>query len=191
MIAVHGTDSSNHWAGALLVETEGSCSIHAAEGASTDALFVGDQDLEFLHLSSCQSLDDDNVNYAKHMFEDVDSASTGRRLHQLDGFHGVMAISSSRDGDYEDFADDGHYTSMADAWTDNLYDSAVDYENADGAQCPVALVIGSSVADALGRMLLENYAFTFPDPASNSYISYQFYDHCLPYGETSFNDPNS
>ena len=191
MIAVHGTDSSNHWAGALLVETDGSCSIHAAEGAASDALFVGDQDLEFLHLSSCQSMDDDNINYVKHMFEDADSASTGRRLHQLDGFHGVMAISTSREGDYEDFADDGHYTSIADAWTDNLYDSAVDYDDVEGAQCPVALAIGSSAADAKGRLLIESYTITFPDPTSNNFFSYQFYDHCRPYGEDSFNDPNS
>jgi hypothetical protein len=191
MIALHGADSNNHWAGSLLVETDGSCQIHAAEGASTDALFVGDKDLEFLHLSSCYSMNDDNINYAKHIFEDVDSASTGRRLHQLDGFHGVMAISSSRDGDYEDFADDGHYTSLADAWTDNMYDPDVSYSDGDGAQCPVALAIGSNEADAMIRLTLENYTSSFPDPTSNNYLSYQFYDHCRPYAEDSFNDPNS
>jgi uncharacterized protein DUF6345 len=191
MIAVHGTDVQNHWAGSLLVQTGSDCRIHAAEGAASDALFVGDKDLEFLHLSSCYSLDDDNLNYVRHIFEDVDSASTGRRLHQLDGFHGVMAISSSRDGDYEDFADDGHYTSIADAWTDNMYDSDVSYEDADGAQCPVALAIGSSGAEAQVRLLLENYATSFGDPASNNYIAYQFYDHCRPYAEDSFDDPNS
>jgi hypothetical protein len=127
------------------------------------------------------------------MFEDVDSASTGRRLHQLDGFHGVMAISSSREGDYEDFADDGHYTSIADAWTDNMYDSDVAYsaDDVEGAQCPVALAIGASGPEATLRLLVENYTTAFADPASNNHLAYQFYDHCRPYAEDSFDDPNA
>ena len=191
MIALHGSDHNNHWDGSLLVATGGDCTLHGPEGASTDALFVGDFDLEFLHLSSCLSLDDDNINTAKRLFADVDSASNGQRLHQLDAFHGVMAISSGRDDDYEDFADDAHYVSLADAWTDNLYDEDITYNNGStGDQCPVAMSIGASGNDAMIRLLLENYANIFPDPTSNSWIAYQFYDGCDPVAEFPFNDPN-
>jgi hypothetical protein len=192
MIALHGSDHSKHWDGSLLVASGGDCKLHGPEGASTDALFVGDYDLEFLHISSCLSMDDDNINTAKRLFADVDSPSNGQRLHQADGFHGVMAISSGRADDYEDFADDAHYVSIADAWTDNMYDEDITYNTgASGDQCPVALTIGSSPADALTRLFVERYSYILSDPASNSWIAYQFYDGCDPVAETPFVDPNS
>ena len=192
MIALHGSDHNNHWDGSLLVASGSDCKLHGPEGAATDALFVGDYDLEFLHLSSCLSMDDDNINTAKRLFADVDSPVNGQRLHQADGFHGVMAISSGRDGDYEDFGDDAHYSSLADAWTDNMYDEDITYNNgATGDQCPVALSVGASVADAMSRLIIENYSIIFSDPTSNSWIAYQFYAGCDPVAETPFVDPNS
>ena len=192
MIALHGTDVGNHWGGLLLVPVGSDCLIHAPEGVSTDALFVGDVDLEYIHFSSCNSMDDDNLNFAWRMFADVDSASNGQRLHQADGFHGVMAISSGRADDYEDFADDAHYTSLADAWTDNLYDEDISYNSgAVGDQCPVALSAGASAADAMVRLMFENYGFFFGDPAGNNWIAYQFYEGCDPVGDFPFVDPNA
>ncbi|HWW61362.1 MAG TPA: DUF6345 domain-containing protein [Thermoanaerobaculia bacterium] len=191
MIALHGTDVGKHWAGLTQVQSGSDCLIHAAEGASTDALFVGDGDLEFLHLSSCFSMDDDNLNSTWRLFADVDSPSTGNRLHQADGFHGVMAISAGRTGDYADFADDAHWISIADAWTDNLYDEDITYNNGKtGDQCPVAYAVSNVFGDALTRLIFERYNFVFPDPAGNNYIAYQFYDGCDPVGETPFDDPN-
>lgn len=191
MIALHGTDSNHHWAGLTQVQTGSDCFIQAAEGASTDQMFVGDADLEFLHLSSCNSMDDDNLNWTRKMFADVDSPTTGARLHQADGFHGVMAISSGRAGDYEDFADDAHWVSIADAWTDNLYDTDITYKNgAVGDQCPVAFTVSNSKADAKMRLFAERYNAIFNDPSGSGAFAYQYYDDCDPVGDDPFDDPN-
>ena len=191
MLAFHGADKGKHWAGLLQVPTGGDCFIHAPEGASTDAFFVGDADLEFLHFSSCHSMDDDNLNESWRMFADVDSPKNGHRLHQADGFHGVMAISSGRADDYEDFADDAHSVPIADAWLDNLYDEDITYNNgSNGDQCPVALSVGGNLGEALTRLVLERYTFVFPDPSGNHFIAYLFYDRCDPVGDSPFVDPN-
>jgi hypothetical protein len=48
---------------------------------------MGDNQTEFLHFSSCNSLDDDYMPTLWRLFEDPDSALNGRRLHQATGFH--------------------------------------------------------------------------------------------------------
>jgi hypothetical protein len=186
LLAFHGSDSGNHWSGALRVQTGPDCRIHAPEGASTDALFVGDVDLEFLHLSSCNSMDDDNLKYAWRMFQDVDSASNGNRLHQADGFHGVMWISEGRADDYEDFAEDAHYVSIRTAWLDNLYDDEVQdiYE-----QCPLAYAVGTTFADAKARLSGERYTNIYSDPGPIAYVAFATYLGCDPKGDDPFVDP--
>ena len=191
LIAVHGFDMGKHWGGLLLQATGGDCAIHAPEGAATDAMFLGDVDLEFLHLSSCNSMDDDNINWTRRMFADVDSATNGQRLHIATGFHGVMAISSGRADDYEDFADDAHDVSISDAWLDNLYDSDVSYNNGtNGAQCPVSFAVSNTPGSALSRLLSERYTNIHSDPTASGAFAYGFYDGCNPVGDDAFNDPN-
>lgn len=191
LIALHGSDSGRHWTGLLLQVSGGDCLIHAPEGAATDAMFLGDVDLEFLHLSSCNSMDDDNINWTRRMFADVDSATNGRRLHIATGFHGVMAISSGRADDYEDFADDAHDVSISDAWTDNLYDSDVSYnDGSSGAQCPVAFAVSNTRSSARSRLNSERYTNIHSDPTGSGAFAYSFYDQCHPVGDDPFDDPN-
>ena len=54
MIGLHGADSSGVWSGTVRVDEGGSgdCSIRR------DEMQIGDSDAEFLHLSSCNSMDD-------------------------------------------------------------------------------------------------------------------------------------
>jgi hypothetical protein len=189
IIALHGSDSSNHWAGSLRVkDASGQCMLDAAEGASSDDLFAGDVDLEFLHLSSCFSMDDDNINSSWRMFQDGDSAKNGQRLHQVDGFHGIMWISSGRVDDYEDFADDAYDVSIRTAWLDNMYDD--DAGSNSDEQCPVALSVGSTPTDALNRLRGERYNNIYSDPGDIHGWAYGFFEGCDPASETPFNDPN-
>ena len=190
LIALHGSDSGRHWSG-LLLQDDGDCRIHAPEGASTDAMFLGDVDLEFLHLSSCNSMDDDNLNWTRRMFADIDSLTNGARLHIATGFHGVMAISTGRADDYEDFADDAHDVAISDAWLDNLYDDDVDYtDGSSGAQCPVAFAASNSANSAKSRLNSERYTDIKTDPIGNNGFAYAFYELCDPVGDLPFVDPN-
>jgi hypothetical protein len=62
IIALHGSDVNRHWRGALRFSggpPNGDCGIDAPEAGSGE-MFLGDSDLEFLHMSSCHSMDDDN-----------------------------------------------------------------------------------------------------------------------------------
>lgn len=192
MIAFHGFDRDGHWGGLMQVASDDNrCSIQAPEGVATDGLFVGDTDLEFLHMSSCNSMDDDNLNNTWRLFADVTSKTNGQRLHQANGFHGVMAISTGFTGNYQNFADDGHWISIADAWMDNLYVTDINYTgNRIGDQCPVSYVVGNDAGDAAMRLLFEQYDVVFPDPASRKYSAYLYYEGCDPLGDNPFNDPN-
>ena len=192
ILALHGADLNQHWRGLLRVATDGDCRIEGSQGAATDEFSVGDMDLEFLVLSSCNSMDDDNINWTWQMFQDVDSASNGQRLHQADGFHGVMWIGSGRIDDYEDFADDAHYVSIRTACTDNLYDTEIYNSDGDGPydQCPVAYSVASSFNEALVRLLFERYNNIFSDPGPIGGVAISFYDGCNPRGDDPFNDPN-
>ncbi|MBU6281983.1 hypothetical protein KGQ64_07050 [bacterium] len=196
MIFMHGSDSGDHWRGALRDSggaTVNDCWIDAPD-ASNDfgkgaELYAGDTDLEFLHFSSCNSMDDDNLTNAWRLFRDP-SASTnaGLRLHQADGFHGFMWIGSSLRSDYEDFADDAFSVSIRESWMDNMYRTNMGDNNAD--QCPVAYAVGTNAADCFNRLDNERYNNIFSDPTSIGYYCYYFYDGCDPDGDGPFVDPN-
>jgi hypothetical protein len=191
MVAFHGSDSGDHWAGTMRNPWNGECALDA--GGSGVNMSIGDLDAEFFHASSCQSADDDNLDGIRDAMTDpVD----GGFAHQWDGFHGLMWIGSSFDNDYEDFADDAHSDSMADAWVTNHYHSnSVDCEAYDpwnwfgtcDDQCPVAYAIGSSESDALTRLNNERYNNVYSDPTSNSWYAYMYMENCNPVGETTFN----
>lgn len=194
MIATHGADSSDHWAGTMRDDWSGHCVLDG--GGSSDEMWTGDYDAEFLHLSSCFSADDDNLSGIRHaMYDPIDTPNNGRRAHQWDGFHGIMWIGGSFDGDYEDFADDAHSISMGSAWVNNHYDSTVDcawwdpfgWGGTCQEQCPVAYSIGSSQADALTRLNNERYNNVYSDPAGHSAWAYRYITSCDSVGETAFN----
>ena len=177
IIAWHGADSggpSGVWRGSMHVPGGGAESCKSRR----DEMKLGNHDLEFVALSSCHSMDD-------NMWSTWLKSFSG--LHQADGFHGLMWISSGRADDYEDFADDGFDEDLADAWMDDLYDSNV----TDGyAQCPVAYSVGGSISDALVRLIFERYDYVYSDPSSK-YWAAMYIKGCTPEGETKIGSDKS
>jgi hypothetical protein len=194
MVALHGSDSGDHWAGTMRASWHGNCALDG--GGSADDLWIGDYDAEFIHLSSCFSADDDNLGGIREaMYDPADSASSGARAHQWDGFHGIMWIGGGFDGDYEDFADDAHSIAMSSSWVSNLYSDTVDCSWYDPfnwfgtcqEQCPVAYSIGSTESDALKRLNYERYNNVYSDPTGKSWYAYRYVENCDSTGETAFN----
>jgi len=197
MIFMHGSDSGNHWEGQLdVARTDGAgrndCRVEAPEAATDNGggaeLYVGDIDMEFLHFSSCNSMDDDNITNTWRLMRDpVDSPGNGRRLHQVTGFHGVMWIGPSLRSDYEDFADDAFEVSIKDAWMSNMYRDNMP----NGVeQCPVAMAIGTDSTDCFNRIDNERYNNIFSDPSGNNTYCYYYFDGCDPAADGPFSDPN-
>jgi hypothetical protein len=154
MLGLHGLEigglfQTPRWAGRVRVDEPGAGNCNAFQGH----MRFGNSDCEFLHLSSCYSLNKDD--WSPHWglsFEGV---------HQIDGFHGIMWIGQDLVDDYGDFANDAFWTGVSSAWIDNLYapDVSQSYD-----QCPVAENVGINSADAVLRMSLERYNNVFPDP---------------------------
>jgi hypothetical protein len=188
LLALHGGDKDNHWRGKLRVlDSNNECRLDAAEGTAIDDLFVGDQDLEFLHLSSCNSMNDNNINFTARSFQNASSATSGSRLHQMNGFHGLMYIGPSYIDDYRDFAEEAHDVPLHIAWLDTMYRSNV----GDGdEQCPVSFAIGSTRLDALNRLKTERYSHILSEPGGANAWAYSFFEGCDPTALEAFNDPN-
>ena len=158
IIAWHGGDSGGVWQG----------SMHIPGGGS----------------KSCKSRSDEML--LGNMWSTWRKSFGG--MHQADGFHGLMWISSGRVDDYEDFADDGFDEAMSYAFMDNLYDS----DAKDGyAQCPVAYSVGSSSSDVLNRLTTERYDYIYSDPSSNNHWAAMYIKNCLPKGETTIGSDKS
>lgn len=152
MIGMHGGNASdNHrWYGRVKWDEAGEGNCNAYQGH----IELGDTDLEFLHLSSCFSMDRED------WWNEWNSSFDG--LHQVDGFHGIMWISSDYPRRYRRFADDSFWISIADSWLDHLYDTHWLLGNRD--QCPVARVVGDDDDDALSRLNNERYNHVMSDP---------------------------
>lgn len=165
----HGAESGDIYRGSMRVDESGSgdCKINQNE------MELGDQDLEFLALSSCQSMDD---NQWKEWWKSF------KGLHQLDGFHGLMWISSGRVSDYRNFAEDAFDDNIADAWLDNLYDTNIGDDNVD--QCPVAYGVGNGNTDLWNRMDHERYDNIFSDPTTHTRWGATYIIGCDPAAET-------
>jgi hypothetical protein len=198
IIATHGWDDGDHWGAVMRYPAtftgagSGDCGLRF--GGSSDQSRWGDSWLMFVHASSCQSADDDNLDGIRFRMQDT-ATSTSRRMHQFDGFHGLMWISSGYNNDYKETARDGHTGSIAYSWVSNHHKNntqgceAYDPWNWFGTcqdQCPIAYSIGSSAADAQYRLLNERYNMTFGDPTSVSWYWYMYYEGCDPVGENPF-----
>ncbi|MCK5726689.1 MAG: hypothetical protein KAH22_07695 [Thiotrichaceae bacterium] len=192
MLGFHGADLNNHWQGNLRrknANTAQPCKINAAEKAGGKEMMVGDWNMEFLHLSSPNSMDDDNIPSTHYLFSDPsDSQGNSRRLHQANGFHGFMWVGHCCDKQYEDFANDAFAVSIRESWMDNMFASGI---NGNSTQCPVAYGIGKNRKDCFNRLDNERYNNIFPDPKEKNYYCYYYYDGCNPEGETAFTNPNS
>lgn len=175
LVAWHGAESGNVYLGSMRVNEPGSgdCTLRR------DEMELGDWDLEFLHLSSCQSMDDNQWSTWWQAFGGA---------HQVDGFHGLMWIGSGLVGDYGDFADDAFDTTIADAWLDNMY--RPDISGSDD-QCPVAYAVGANSADTWSRIGSERYSHVLSDPTNIGYWGVVFIGGCDPAAETVINTDTS
>jgi hypothetical protein len=146
-----------------------------------DEMDLGDSDdLEFLVLSSCQSLDDNQWGQWSKSF---------KGLHQLDGFHGLMWIGAYYVDDYDDFAEDAFDGPMSDAWVDNLYVTDIGSDDVD--QCPVAYGVGNGETDLWNRMNNEQYDYVFSDPTTFTLAGVTYIEGCDPASETVVNSDTS
>jgi hypothetical protein len=152
MVGMHGGNNSDdhRWYGVVRTDEPGTGNCFTYQGH----IELGDGDLEFLHLSSCFSMDRED------WWNEWNSSFDG--LHQVDGFHGIMWISLDYTRDYRRFADDSYWISIADSWLDHLYDTHWLLGNRD--QCPVARVVGDDEVDAGDRLDTERYNNVFADP---------------------------
>lgn len=194
IVAAHGYDAGNGW-GALMRNSDlGTCSLVMGAGAS-GSTFVGDNNLKFLHASSCLSLND---NYFSNMRVAMKKPGTSKGLHEMTGFHGVMWITSSFNGNYANTAFLGHFIAVSRAWTSQHYKSnqfscaAYDPHNYYGTcqdQCPTAMTVGATASAALNRLLHERYnnSGAFGSPGGRSYYAWMGYLGCDPVAQNAFN----
>lgn len=175
LVAWHGSESGDVYLGSMRVNEPGggNCSLRR------DEMQIGDSDLEFLHLSSCQSMDDNQWANWWRAFG---------RVHQVNGFHGWMWIGSNRVGEYRDFADDAFNSTIADAWIDNMY---VNNISGNEDQCPVAYAVGANSEDTWTRIGTERYNNVFSDPTSIGYWGVIYISGCDPVAETVINSDTS
>jgi hypothetical protein len=167
MIGTHGADSSGVWTGTMRINESGpgDCSLRR------DEMEIGDSDLEFLHLSSCNSMDSNQWPNWWRAFKGA---------HQVDGFHGFMWIGSSLVSNYRNFASDAFDGSISGAWLDNHY-----VPNVSGSddQCPVAYAVGANKADATNRLFHERYDNVFSDPMNIGWWHVTYISGCDPANE--------
>lgn len=195
MIATHGSDRGDHWGGLMRYPWKGECRTEA--GGTATKMHLGDVDLEFLHLSSCNSMDDDylfanpgNKGPREALHDPVD----GGYAHLITGYHGVMYIRPKYVAENADFAHDGHVMGIAYAWV--LNQAHFNAEDCDGDEggcqdiCPVAVSQGQTATRALNGILYERYNHVYSDPTGNGYWYWMAYEGCDSVGETAF-DPNN
>jgi len=175
LVAWHGSESGNVYQGSLRVDQigGGDCTLRR------DEMLIGNTDLEFLHLSSCNSMDD---NQWASWWQAFGGA------HQVDGFHGLMWIGSSMVSDYSDFASDAFSTTIANAWVDNMYRANI---SGTDDQCPVAYAVGRNSDDTWSRIGSERYNHVLSDPRTIGYWGVIFIGGCDPANETTINTDTS
>jgi len=167
IVCLHGGESSGRWYGKVRINEAGTGNCKAWQGH----MELGDRDLEFLHLSSCNSMDDNQWSDDWH--ESFDG------LHLVTGFHGYMYISAFYVHDYEHFSDDAFNVSIADSWIDNLYRRNA---NLIDDQCPVSYGVGPSESSLWTRMDYEQYDNVYSDP-SVSWWGCVYISGCDPQNE--------
>ena len=149
MLGFHGgnNDPDHRWYGTVKFDEVGVGNCYTYQGS----IRLGDDDLEFLHLSSCFSMDRED------WWNEWNSTFDG--LHQIDGFHGLMYIDEDYIAEYRRFSDDAFWISISESWLDHLYDTSH-----SGDQCPVARAVGIDRDDCRNRLTTERYNFVYADP---------------------------
>lgn len=150
LVGLHGgVGTDGRWDALVRVDEPGAGNCTSWQGH----MRFGDSDLEFLHMVSCHSMN-------QNVWE-LEWQSSFDRLHQAEGFHGVTRASRFYAHRYESFADDGFDSSIAQAWIDHLYKNK---SRANRDMCPVARVHGLGPTEAEARITDESYDWVFPDP---------------------------
>ena len=176
MIALHGGVSDDgKWFGRVRVNEAGDGNCNAYQGH-----MELDYDLEFMHLSSCNSMNRD-------VWYGAGWSSSFKRLRQINGFHGLMWIWSPYRPRYKDFSDDAFNYSIAMSWLDNLYIHDVDGPNTD--QCPCSRGVGSSSTDLWTRMFGEQYDWTYDSDPTPNVHGVVYIVGCNPAGEPALPAP--
>lgn len=163
MICGHGYDQgSNGWRTTMDSSWGSDCSVRRQH------MSLGDQDLEQLFMSSCNSMDKEDTAVWNNGAE-----PTANGVHGTHGFHGVMYISSSEISRYSDAADDALNVSISSGWLWSLYDD--DWNGGSAGtddQCPVTVHWGATEADAMDRLQNDTLLTSLGDsenPAANWY----------------------
>lgn len=177
MVCLHGQDYFGRWRGYMRVDPEGGENCKAWQYH----MDFGDDDLEFLFLSSCNSADDNYLVGTPNWYDSFEG------IHQIGGYHGFMHIGSDGVQNYEDFANDSFYDGVATAWVLNMHHYWGDPNWV--WDCPVAIVEGNSSHDAADRADNELMQMKAPysDPTGDDFV-WKAYDLCDPDGEDAF-DP--
>ncbi len=158
MIALHGQDQNGErYKGTVRVDENpgGGCA------AEQNHMRFGDGDLEFLHFSSCESMNEES--WYPEWYE------TYQGLHQIDGWHGLMWISTIYNGRYRRFSDDAFDIGVAESWIDNHYDKGHWYEPwQPHDHCPVPHGVGTSASNCESRLTHEEYDWVYGDLSHNN-----------------------
>ena len=181
MVAYHGTGaaSDGRWCGQMIWDEPGSGNCWTYQGH----MDFGDVDLEFLHISSCSSMSEDDWH--------PKWSDSFKGVHQIDAFHGIMYIYSDWPYKYRDFADDAFYMPIALAWLDNLYVYRCVIQSQDPIivqrrdQCPVARGVGvgaSGQQDCWNRMYAERYTNVLSDPVNPTWHGVIYINKCEAVG---------
>ena len=183
MIATHGANASGNrrWCGLMRKNEPGSGNCWAWQGH----MEFGDRDLEFLHISSCVSMDKEDWH--------PEWSDSFRGMHQVNAFHGIMYIYNGWSYRYRDFADDAYDVPIALAWLDNLhvYRNILEWnplpELVRKDQCPVSRGVGvgaSGQANCWARMYNERYNNVFSDPDNPTWHGVIYIQGCTAIGES-------
>jgi hypothetical protein len=203
MIGLHGGNASNanRWLGRVRTDEFGSGNCDAVQ---SDMEF-GDGDLEFLHLSSCVSMDEEDWH--------PDWSSSFKGVHQIDGFHGIMYIHTDAAWleRYRGFADDAFYSPISIAWLENMYRYTcyIKIDN-DGMppdeppqlvrkdQCGVARGVGvgpdvaASQNDCWNRLFQERYNdVNASDPVNPGFHCTTYLEGCDPAAQPPLPGPST
>ncbi|MBU2502032.1 hypothetical protein KJ682_11945 [bacterium] len=171
---LHGghNNSVENWLGTVRIDEAGGGNCWANQAF----MELGDLDLEFLHISSCHSLCAQNWG---------DWWDTFAGLHQVQGFYGLMWISTTYNYRYRNFADDAFSMGMAYAWVDNHFDTGVYSDGFD--HCPVSMIAGTSPSNVVSRACWEQYDWVYSDPVNPNHQWIVFVEGCDPKGHGALN----
>jgi hypothetical protein len=174
MICTHGSldNEGKRWVGLMRKDESGPGNCWSWQGHMDY-----DHDVEFVHISSCYGM-----SRATWWDGWTDSFT---RVHQIDGFHGLMWIGQSRISEYDDFAEDSFFCPIAYSWLDNMY--VPNIKDSDD-QCPVVRGAGLSANGLWTRMSNEQYDYVYSDPVNPGHHGVYYISRCDPRGDAALPD---